>query len=287
MGIFLLLGGQTSNLVVYDTQSGSLNRLDNLNFYDMKTETWHWQLASGAIPPGRIAFCSVILQGPGDTSEIDAYVLSLPGFVWFKLSPSREFPRWGHSCAAAGGRSQIIVVGGQNAYSIAPESISDPDPWPQGIGVFDLQTLDWSDSYQPDSMNYQIPKVIDDWYRAGTDNDTSTRNSSTANAGASKTPIQMPSVAMIVGAALGGFLFLLLVAGILMFCWRRRTRRTDRSSSVSSPLKVLNVSTVRQIKKFKTLELPAETRPCELDSYNAPQELDSVEVKKHPNPQTS
>ncbi|KAI0974876.1 hypothetical protein F4678DRAFT_421123 [Xylaria arbuscula] len=181
MGVVLPLGGSTTDLVTLNDGSDILNRLDNLTFYDMGTETWHWQYSSGDIPPGRKAFCSVIMQGSNNTSEIylyggadsttnttydDIYVLSLPGFAWFKLSPTQEFPRWGHSCAV-GGNSQMLVIGGQSILPDGDQSLYDPDPWPQGIGVFDLQKLDWSDSYQPNSTIYQTPQVIDDWYRAG------------------------------------------------------------------------------------------------------------------------
>ncbi|KAI0539548.1 hypothetical protein GGR58DRAFT_499986 [Xylaria digitata] len=286
-GIVLPLGGLTSSRVVYNNAHVTLNRFDNLTFYDLGTETWYWQIASGEIPPGRTAFCSVVLQGPNGTSEIyiyggndltanaakgDIYVLSLPGFVWFKLSLSREFPRWGHDCAV-GGRSQIIVVGGQSIWPDGPESLNDPDPWPQGIGVFDLQNLDWSDSYQPDAMKYQTPRVVDDWYRAG--------NSSTPNNGASDTSKKAPEVATIVGVVLGITLFLALVAGLIAFRWRRQALHIHRSSSVRTPLKVLKVRTVRRIKRFNIFEFSAETRPSELDAQKQPQELESTEVSRH------
>ncbi|RWA04261.1 hypothetical protein EKO27_g10845 [Xylaria grammica] len=319
MGIMLPLGGQASGLVTAASGGDILNGLDNLTFYDIGTDTWHWQIASGEIPPGRTASCSVVLQGSGNTSEVylyggvdtarsktysDIYVLSLPGFVWFKLSPSREFPRWGHDCAGDG-KSQMLAVGGQGIYPDGQVSTHDPDPWPQGIGVFDLQKLDWVDSYQPNSTQYQIPQVIDDWYRAGglervswsrqdtkalfieTYNDTSTGNSSTSDDSSSSpsTPsTQTPAVATIVGAVLGTALFLLASVAGFLISRRRRRRRPIDSPSVSSTFNVLKVTTVRCIKKFTIFELSAETRPCELSSNKEPQELDSTERIKHPGP---
>ncbi|KAI0191059.1 hypothetical protein F4808DRAFT_476419 [Astrocystis sublimbata] len=180
-GTVLFLGGQTSDRVVSRPRSDILNRMDNLTFYDMATQSWHWQLASGEIPPGRTESCSVVVQGPRNTSEIylygggdpttnttysDIHVLTIPGFAWFKLEPTKKFPRWAHSCAV-GGRSRMIVVGGQKVWSNGIDSTRDPDVWSQGIGVFDLRTLEWSDGYEPDSQEYQTPQMIEDWYRAG------------------------------------------------------------------------------------------------------------------------
>ncbi|KAI0426485.1 hypothetical protein F5Y09DRAFT_61266 [Xylaria sp. FL1042] len=311
MGILLPLGGFTPSLVTLKDESE--NRLDNLTFYDLGTGTWHWQYASGAIPPGRKAFCSVLLQGSNDTSEVyfyggfdpitnatygDTYVLSLPGFVWFKLSTSHEFPRWGHSCTVGGG-SQMLVVGGQTIYPDGDQSLYDPDPWPQGIGVFDLQALDWTHSCQPNSIKYQTPQVVDDWYHDGglerviwsgqdtkalfikTDNSTSSGNSSTTSNGDTDASPQTPTVATIVGAVLGTLLFLALVAGLFIFYHGQQSRQVRRPSLVKSPLKVLKVKTVRRIKNFNIFELSAETRPSELTSEKEPQELDSIQINKH------
>lgn len=41
------------------------------------------------------------------------------------------------------------------------------DPWPQGLGVFDLHSLKWNDRYNPDAAPYKTPDVIRNWYDDG------------------------------------------------------------------------------------------------------------------------
>lgn len=65
------------------------------------------------------------------------YVLSLPSFHWEKQNYSPVFGRSRHTCSLAGSR-QMIVVGGQIATADSRLAV---DPWPQGIGVFDLSAM--------------------------------------------------------------------------------------------------------------------------------------------------
>lgn len=68
-------------------------------------------------------------------------------------------------CALAGKR-QMIVVGGVLPSQTATGWLS-PDPWKQGINVFDLPTLSWKSSYDPDADAYESPQVVQDWYGNG------------------------------------------------------------------------------------------------------------------------
>ncbi|KAI3320526.1 hypothetical protein HD806DRAFT_547359 [Xylariaceae sp. AK1471] len=181
VGLILPLGGLFSDLVVFEQDTTSTNDLGNLTFYDIASKTWHSQTASGQIPPGRESFCVVGVQGENNTFEIylyggyspiykrtygDIYALSLPGFVWFKLNPSREFFRSKHGCAL-GGKSQLIIVGGSDPGPDWPLGWYDPDPWPQGLAIFDLETLDWSERYRPNASQYKTPRLIEGWYHSG------------------------------------------------------------------------------------------------------------------------
>ncbi|KAI0975624.1 hypothetical protein F4678DRAFT_483876 [Xylaria arbuscula] len=176
-GIFLPLGGQTSGLTTFSRYGDPLNNFNNLSFFDIATQTWHWQTTTGVIPPGRVDSCVVGVQGQNDTYEIfmyggldpltsksfgDVYALSIPGFVWTKFNISQEFSRWEHSCTI-GGKSQMIIVGGFDNSTDHPT----PDPWSQGLGVFDLIALDWGSSYQLNASDYKTPSAISDWYNTG------------------------------------------------------------------------------------------------------------------------
>jgi hypothetical protein len=88
----------------------------------------------------------------------DFYVLSLPGFVWFKANHTSAVPRAWTRCVALGD-SQMIVVGGYTDPS--------PDPWSQGLGVFDLSSMSPRTSYDPKAGPYDPPGVVKDWYSNG------------------------------------------------------------------------------------------------------------------------
>lgn len=38
------------------------------------------------------------------------------------------------------------------------------DPWTQGIGVFDMTSLEWKDSYQTNASSYALPSAIKQYY---------------------------------------------------------------------------------------------------------------------------
>jgi hypothetical protein len=53
----------------------------------------------------------------------------------------------------------MIVVGGYTDPS--------PDPWSQGLGVFDLSSMSPRTSYDPKAAPYDPPGVVKDWYSDG------------------------------------------------------------------------------------------------------------------------
>jgi hypothetical protein len=59
----------------------------------------------------------------------------------------------------------MIVVGGYDWEAGFPKVWQDPDPWEQGIAVFDLPSLSWKDTYDPNAGEYDAPQVIKDWYK--------------------------------------------------------------------------------------------------------------------------
>lgn len=52
----------------------------------------------------------------------------------------------------------MIMIGGHDpAYQ---DSEVPSDPWPQGIGVFDMTVLKFKDSYQANATTYKTPDAI-------------------------------------------------------------------------------------------------------------------------------
>ena len=104
----------------------------------------------------------------------DLYVLSLPGFQWFKVGDTFGGPRASHSCVVAGQR-QMISIGGtsSNNFNGGGTNWDEPDTFGQGIGIFDMTALTWStegayDAYAkkyeslPSSVFWEDPSVGSD-----------------------------------------------------------------------------------------------------------------------------
>lgn len=81
------------------------------------------------------------------------YVLSLPSFTWSLVGRvPRAQVREGNGCAIVG-KSQFLTWGGIY-WGSELEQVSSPDPFPQGLGIFDLNSLEWKDEYRADAAAY-------------------------------------------------------------------------------------------------------------------------------------
>lgn len=94
----------------------------------------------------------------------DVYVLSLPSFVFFKANDPQSTRRLEQACVATG--RQMISVGGTDGHAW-PSSLTDKDPWPQGIGIFDMTEMRWSDQYNASADPDESPDVVKNWYAQG------------------------------------------------------------------------------------------------------------------------
>lgn len=101
-------------------------------------------------------------DGKDNMVKSDLYVLSLPGFVWFRANTTSE-PRSSHACIV--NNRQMIVVGGTGAG--AGNNYTVPDVWSQGLGVLDLPSLSWKHQYDADAGQYEPPQAVTDWYKNG------------------------------------------------------------------------------------------------------------------------
>lgn len=176
-GLVLLLGGTTGD------SPPTFSNFTNITFYDPITKQFFSQQATGTIPTGRQRFCSVAVPGPDSTTEIflyggltadntvsdEVFVLSLPGFVFTKADgPGATTARADHACVAVGGgKRQMLSIGGADATKGYPAEFEDPDPWAQGLGVFDMTSLRWTDGYRSDAAAYDTPDVVKQFYRDG------------------------------------------------------------------------------------------------------------------------
>ena len=93
------------------------------------------------------------------------YILSLPSFRWFQANYTPTFPRALHRCEATNSNQMILIGGLDPTYSVRILGDSpQKDPWPQGIGVFDMTALEFKTSYQANAGPYKTPDVIRKFY---------------------------------------------------------------------------------------------------------------------------
>ncbi|GAP86275.1 putative kelch repeat protein [Rosellinia necatrix] len=249
-GMVLFLGGaetpvDATNETIVET---SWNRV---NMVDPVTKKWHAQMTSGTKPPTIESHCSVGVPGPNGTYEIflyggvsdqirdtssEVYVLSLPGFVFFK-GPQDAPPRSDHQCAVVGkGQRQMLSMGGVDGENRTFTAPTTADPWAYGLGILDMTELKWTNSYDPDAPAYDSPTPVNDWYNAGNldhvrwESDEvmgifMKRDVSPTPTPGSQTVAGGPhSTGVIVGGAVAGVLGIAAI-GMMSFVMVRRNRR--------------------------------------------------------------
>lgn len=91
----------------------------------------------------------------------DLYVLTIPGFYWQAVYNGNS-PRTRHTCEVIGNR-QMVVVGGLSNRA----SWTDPDPFLQGLGIFDMTDMNWSPSYNANAAAYESSEAVKSWYDQG------------------------------------------------------------------------------------------------------------------------
>lgn len=100
-------------------------------------------------------------------------ILTLPAFHWIGIPYNPQNPRHGLSCNAVGG-SQILTIGGLDANPKTPfggllqvrESTFDSsaDPFAQGLAVFDMTKLAFSDHFTAGAPPYEQSEVVKQFY---------------------------------------------------------------------------------------------------------------------------
>ncbi|QIW95224.1 hypothetical protein AMS68_000742 [Peltaster fructicola] len=280
VGILVVLAGFTQ-------QEAGIG-LDRVNMFDPVTQQWRIQRTTGSIPQPNRNPCLVGVPGDNGTYELfmyggqqratggwissdgAVYILSLPAFHWFRV-PGSAVGRTRHTCNIPSARSrQMISVGGivmpgpLNSSDFTIENTGAPDPWANGLGVFDMTKLTWGSYVQP-SDDYTTPDVVKDYYKtnglypsswddAGTQQwftvKVATNSTSVANTSTSATPsaqsISQPagiSPGAIAGAVIGGIALIAVTAvAIWLFVRRRKSTEQQRNATFVSELGTEHVS---------------------------------------------
>ncbi|KAF3403315.1 putative carboxymethylenebutenolidase [Talaromyces pinophilus] len=145
-----------------------------LPIYDVASQNWYLQATTGNIPPQLTMFCSVMAPASdgtfniyiyggydgisaGTTPSDDVYILSVPSFTWVKAySGQSSHGRSGHKCIKVY-PDKMFVLGG--IYKNDPSICLDGG----FLQVFNLNTLEFQDSYDPNNWsNYTVPSIVTD-----------------------------------------------------------------------------------------------------------------------------
>jgi len=180
-GVLIVLGG---NNQVNPTAPESPILLDTVYIFDPVSKRWSSQPTSGETPLPRENHCMVGVEGDSGTYEIFMYggdvisstpetvnagavwVLTLPAFHWKEVPNPPPFGRWLHRCEIVGKR-QMAVIGGKIGtlnVDVTNTWASIPDPWDQGIGIFDMSELEWKSSYDHSAAKYVTPPLVKNYY---------------------------------------------------------------------------------------------------------------------------
>ena len=285
----------------------SLRSMDEITGFDVYDQKWYHQTATGDVPASRVSFC---ISGAQETetglyeifvfggttgydfglSNVDShqvYILTLPAFRWIRAANSSTASRAAQHCLAIGNR-HMLSIGGYDPT--VPNRSAVVDPWPYGLGIFDMTALQWADKYDAAAMPYVQSDQVKTYYSEGSKypsswNDPSLKaiftNSTNTSATTPKIGAQtkhaahQSSAKVIAGGVVGGIggLTVLLVAAWLCFK-RKYTRKTaphhiDKQNTTAQ----LNNATTYGIKPELAVTTPA--RPMALP-YGIKPELATI-----------
>ncbi|MCJ1468625.1 hypothetical protein MMC07_007254 [Pseudocyphellaria aurata] len=276
---------------------------NNITLYDKKNQVWYSQITSGDIPLPRMYPCAVGIKGDqNNTFEIfihggvinnvygslapnsdQIYVLSLPSFRWFRASNASAYSRSAHTCHIS--NNQMILIGGINpSYWDENDATVPAEPWRQAIGVIDLGSWRYKDSYQAKANAYKTPDFITEYYSTAgspyptswtstgvkalfegnpqnTSNSTGLVSSSPSGAATPSSPPRRLGHGEVAGIAVGCTAFIVTCAVGVLFTMRRKSKQS-KLTELSSPSPQLSTS------KSQRVELCAFRRPQELLTEN-------------------
>ncbi|PGH28024.1 hypothetical protein AJ80_00279 [Polytolypa hystricis UAMH7299] len=261
-GVLIFIGGDSPTSNAWSNLA-SLMPMSTITIFDIHTEKWYTQKATGDVPRPRGTFCSVAVASNNGTSEIiifggtrnedldedtyedlgRVYILTLPAFEWVAVPSSTATPsqRASHNCQLIGNR-QMLLIGGAPVTRKTNDLPKDEN-LPNGLGMFDVSDLSWKDSYDADAAPYEQSKLVQDVYAFGsgypkswdtrevqalfdpTDSSTKVSQGDTDKESLESIAIRTGATAgTIAGSVIGGVLGLAIIAAIVFICLRRRKR---------------------------------------------------------------
>lgn len=102
-----------------------------------------------------------------DDSYNDLYVLSLPSFHWLRADEQTNTGR-ARGTRIVIGQRHMLTIGGVDTKRNYPEFFWDRDPFPRGLGIFDMTAMTWirNGRYNASAEAYRSPQAVEEWYKA-------------------------------------------------------------------------------------------------------------------------
>ncbi|KAF2964934.1 hypothetical protein GQX73_g8626 [Xylaria multiplex] len=187
-GVLIVFGGfQTAYSKDNAAWSWDRRSFSDIFVYDIASNKWYQQTATGDLPSPRTEFCAGVSSAPDDSSfQItmhggwdplnlhafnDVYVLSIPSFRWIKVSDSNnpdllgpDQPGRNRLKCDVWNESQLIVSGGTITLGtlglgefVSLSSVCNATYPP--IKVLDTSTYTWRTEFDP-SVEYSVPNAV-------------------------------------------------------------------------------------------------------------------------------
>ncbi|SPO03327.1 uncharacterized protein DNG_06009 [Cephalotrichum gorgonifer] len=291
-GLVMLFGGYGYTLLPGFRDVEHTRQFDSVNFFDPVTKDWYWQRTTGDTPPARLDHCSVGVRSSSGTYEIfvyggydpmnkqtfdSVYVLSLPGFVWKQVKGDAPGGlRSGQTCVVVGNR-QMLTIGGVDTYADQPWKAKDP--FPQGLGIFDMTDLEWKNDFDSKAAAYDSPQMIKDWYsETGVQSvkwSTPETESLFTTASSDIVDVEQPEektvpAGAIAGGVVGGVAALALAGGLFWWLRRKKSAGSDDEAPESAKEVTSHQSSGSALPPSELPEKAHQREPVELHDQPKP-----------------
>jgi uncharacterized membrane protein YgcG len=186
-GILVSAGGNHGYQKSSGEWASNWQAFDTVQVFDIASSTWYDQITTGTVPPFRMQYCMTGAASSNRTYEIlvyagwnntlgdyatsfdAAYVLSLPSFNWFKADYTASNPRHGLTCEHIGG-GQVLTIGGLDTSQYDASNqyrgvFHTKDPFPQGLGIFDLSSMSFTDAFEANKTTYDYADALSTYYQ--------------------------------------------------------------------------------------------------------------------------
>jgi hypothetical protein len=219
------------------------------------------------------------------------YILTLPAFHWLVAPNMAPTGRFDHTCSLIGNR-QMLSIGGvypTQEWQVWPMWT---DPWANGLGIFDLTALNWTNAYNHTAASYKPSGLVTSYYSNNSrypswsdsalqtifesDNGTVSATSSPTsiptpgNTGTSSSTSGQGRTGAIVGGVVGGAVALAIIGAVCFYYMRKR-----RSINQTQVEMETNQASVEMDSKQTPVEMESKQTPVEMESKQMPVEMET------------